>query len=150
VGVTRILASLEGLDVLLFAEDEAPLASRIRLSGRVLGADRVVIDIHSIREFRQVEQFPLTGLDVRLLGALLTPGRQFFRSVAAQLGVAPRTLEQLFTRLSWEGVVSVLPGGDGHADFVGMVLAASQFELSGRTAVRRGDVAELRVSSPTT
>lgn len=142
-GVQGILASLEGLDVVIFAEDETSLAARIELSRRIVRADRAVPDILSTRDFPRLPPYPLTGLDARLLAALLTDARQSFRSIAPRLGVTPRTLERRFERMSREGVVNMLPGGDGHADFAGMILAATQFELSGEADACRGAAAEL-------
>ncbi len=142
-GVQGILASTEGFDVVVFAEDDASLAARIELARRIVKADRVVLDIHSTRDFPKLPPYPLTSLDARLLAALLTDARRSFRSIAPGLGVAPRTLERRFERLSKEGVANMLPGGDGHMDFTGMLLAASHFYLSGDAKARHATAAEL-------
>ncbi len=142
-GLQGILASTEGFDVVMFAEDDASLAWRIELARRITKADRAVLDIHSTRDFPRLPQYPLTRLDARLLCALLTDARRSFRSVAPGLGVASRTLERRFGRLVKEGAVNVLPGGDGHADFAGMLLAASHFYLAGDAQSNRATAAEL-------
>jgi DNA-binding Lrp family transcriptional regulator len=140
-GTNGILGYADGWDVMMYAEDERSLASRVELAKHIARASRATWNVHSARDYPPPPKVKLTRLDLRLVAALMRDARAPFPRLAKALGVTARTLERRFERLRDEGAVFMLPGGDG--DATGVVFAYVSVGVPREARARDRAVGEL-------
>lgn len=121
-GLQLLIESVEGLDVIIHAEDQHALDVRVELARRITGAKSVSWDFHSARDFPPHPPYDFARLDLLLLALLAQDARAPFSGLAKTLGVTARSVERRFEKLARDGVVTMLPGGDGHTRVAGMLV----------------------------
>jgi DNA-binding Lrp family transcriptional regulator len=126
-GVFGILAYHDGYDLVMYAEDEASLASKAAVAKRLTGASLIDWELRTDRDYPPDEPIQLSRLDARLIAALLRNARDSFGNLSKELGTTSRTLERRYRRLQAEKVITMLPGGS--ADIEGMVMAYVSAEV---------------------
>ena len=133
-GVFGVLAYHDGYDVVMYAEDDASLASKAGVAKGLTGATSMDWELRTDRDYPPDEPIRLSRLDARLIAALLRNARASFGNLSKELGATSRTLERRYSRLQEEKVITMLPGGS--ADIAGMVMAYLSADVREETRAR--------------
>ena len=126
-GVFGILAYVDGLEVVLFAEDEASLGTSAENARTISGARGAEWALRTDQDYPSDVPVRLSRIDARLISALLRNARASFGMLSKEIGATSRTLERRYNRLQEEKVITMLPGGS--ANIEGMVMAYLGVEL---------------------
>lgn len=122
-GLQLIMTYSEGVDVIIHAEDDGALDTRAELARDLTHGADILWEMRSARDFpAAAARYQFSRLDLHLLAELVVDARAPFPAMARRLGVTARTLERRFERMAREGVVTVLPAGDGHSRFAGVTV----------------------------
>jgi len=142
--VVAILEYVEGWDLVVYAEDETSLRSKVELAKAITGATRAQWDIHTSRDYPPAAQVRIAKLDARLLAAMLRDARRGFGSLGKELGKPARTLQRRWERLRAQGLVYMLPAGN--VDVAGMSTGLATIDFD--RARQRQVVAQLEKLFP--
>ena len=118
-GVQFAMRFTEGWTLIVFAEDETSLRSKLEVLRALTHAASVSLDVLTTRDYPPPDPITLSRLDARLIIALLRDSRASYPRLARELGVSAMTVKRRYARLWKNGVVYIYPGGGGGFD--GMV-----------------------------
>jgi DNA-binding Lrp family transcriptional regulator len=120
-GVQFVMRFTEGWTLIVFAEDETGLLSKLEVLRALTRARSMSLDVVTTRDYPEPEPIKISKTDARLVVALLKDSRAPFSRLARELGVSVMTIKRRYDRLWRSGVIYAYPAGGGGFD--GMVTA---------------------------
>lgn len=110
-GVEALITSLEGWEVPLHGRDASEVQRRADVAASLLDAVDTRWLIAPGTDQTTSDPVEVTGLDVRVVEALLEDARRPFREIAQEVGVSPKTVRRRYQQLRSAGVLYFAPSG---------------------------------------